>query len=104
MLTPIQVVCNSHPKIFGGLHLFQSLLVNRVIKVYLHAREEPSHPPRVTFCNIKLHLPFGLSLWEAVQVILQNLTINGRFNVPYIDTKHSYGQRENEYQDDLILS
>ena len=44
MLTPFQVVSNSNSKVFGGLNLFQCLLVKRVVKVYLIAREVPSHP------------------------------------------------------------
>ena len=42
MLTPFQVVSNSNSKVFGGLNLFQCLLMKRVVKVYLIAREVPS--------------------------------------------------------------
>ena len=42
-------------------------------------REVPGHPHRMTFGNIKFHLPIGLPMGKAVQVILQNLEINGGF-------------------------
>ena len=45
-------------------------------------REVPGHPHGMTFGNIKFHLPIGLPLGKAVQVILQNLAINGGFNIP----------------------
>ena len=37
MLTPFQAVSNSNSKVFGGLNLFQCLLMQRVVKVYLIA-------------------------------------------------------------------
>ena len=49
-------------------------------------REVPGHPHRMTFDNIKFHLPIGLPLGKAVQVILQNLATNGGF---YISIKHT---------------
>ena len=49
-------------------------------------REVPGHPHGMTFGNIKFHLPIGLPLGNAVQVILQNLAINGGF---YIPIKHT---------------
>ena len=36
----------------------------------------------IKFGNINIHLPIGLPLSKAVQVILQNLAINGGFYVP----------------------
>ena len=45
-------------------------------------REVPGHPHGMSFGNIKLHLPIGLPLGKAVQVILQNLAINREFNIP----------------------
>ena len=49
-------------------------------------REVPVHPHRMTFGNIKVHLPIGLPPGRAVQVILQILAINGGF---YIPIKHT---------------
>ena len=45
-------------------------------------REVPGHPHGMAFGNIKFHLPIGLPLGKAVQVIMQNLAINGGFNIP----------------------
>ena len=53
----------------------------------------------MTIGNIKFHLPIGLSLCEAVQVILQDLAINGGFYIP-IQNKSSRKRRT----DDLIFS
>ena len=46
----------------------------------MHVREVPGHPHGMTFGNIKFHLPIGLPLGKVVQVILQNLAINGDFS------------------------
>ena len=54
-------------------------------------REVPGHPHGMTFGNIKFHLPIGLPLGKAVQVILQNLAINGGF---YIPIKHTFISKE----------
>ena len=40
----------------------------------------------MTFGNIKFHLPIGLPLCKAVQVILQDLAINGGFYIPIQNT------------------
>ena len=45
----------------------------------------------MTFGNIKFHFPIGLPLGKAVQVILQNLAINGGFNIPI---KHTIFSKE----------
>ena len=50
----------------------------------------------MTFGNIKFHLPIGLPLCEAIQVILQDLAINGGFYIPIQNTIIS--------EDDLIFS
>ena len=44
-------------------------------------REVPGHPHGMTFGNIEFHLPIGLLLGMAVQVILQSLAINGEFDI-----------------------
>ena len=62
-------------------------------------REVLGHPHGMTFGNIKFHLPSGLPLDKAVQVILQNLAINGGFNIP-INTQSS-AKRRTDY---VILS
>ena len=36
----------------------------------------------MTFGNVEFHLPIGLPLCEAIQVILQDLAINGGFYIP----------------------
>ena len=54
-------------------------------------REVPGHPHGMIFGNIKFHLPIGLPLGKAVQVILQNLAINGGFNIPI---KHTIISKE----------
>ena len=36
----------------------------------------------MTFGNVEFHLPIGLPLCEAIQVILQYLAINGGFYIP----------------------
>ena len=54
-------------------------------------REVPGHPHGMTFGNIKFHLPIGLPLDKAVQVILQNLAIIGGFN---ISIKHTIISKE----------
>ena len=45
----------------------------------------------MTFGNIEFHLPIGLPLGKAVQVILQNLAINGGFHIPI---KHTIISKE----------
>ena len=62
-------------------------------------REMPGHPHRMTFGNFKFHLPIGLPLGKAVQVILQNLAINGCFYIPI-----KYTIISKRRTDDLILS
>ena len=52
--------------------------------------EVPGHPHRMTFGNIKFHLPIGLPLGKDVQVILQNLAIR----VFYIPLKHTIIRKE----------
>ena len=42
----------------------------------LLVREMSGHPHEMAFGNVKFHLPIGLPLGKAVQVILQNLAIN----------------------------
>ena len=54
-------------------------------------REVPGHPHGMTSDNIKFHLPVGLPLGKAVQVILQNLAINGGL---YIPIKHTIISKE----------
>ena len=41
---------------------------------------------RVTFDNIKLHLPIGLPKRKSVKIFLQNKTVLQRMNVPIQDT------------------
>ena len=53
----------------------------------------------MTFGNIKFHLPIGLLLGKAVQVILQNLAINGGF---YIPIKHTIISKEANRCPDII--
>ena len=53
----------------------------------------------MTFGNVKFHLPIGLPLCEAVQVILQDLAINGGFYIPIQNT--NIAKRRT---DDLIFS
>ena len=53
----------------------------------------------MTFGNVEFHLPIGLPLCEAIQVILQDLAINGDFIFLY-KTQSSAKRRT----DDLILS
>ena len=36
----------------------------------------------MTFGNVEFHLPIGLPLCKAIQVILQDLAINGGFYIP----------------------
>ena len=40
---------------------------------------QEGHPHCMTFCNVEFHLPIGLPLCEAVQVILQDLVIHWGF-------------------------
>ena len=40
----------------------------------------------MTFGNVKFHLPNGLPLCKAVQVILQDLAVNGGFYTPLQNT------------------
>ena len=57
-----------------------------VFKLYLIFRKVPGNPHWMTFGNVKFHLLIGLPLCEAVQVILQDLVINGGFYIPIQST------------------
>ena len=54
----------------------------------------------MTFGNVEFHLPVGLPLCEAIQVILQDLAINGGFYIPIQKTQSSAKRRTG----DLIFS
>ena len=43
-LPPIRVVCDSYSKVVGGLNLFQSLLMQCVVKLYVIVRGMPGYP------------------------------------------------------------
>ena len=57
--TPFVNIRNCYSKIFCGLNVFQSLLVQCVVMKDLFVRIMPSHSHRVTFGNIIFHLSIG---------------------------------------------
>ena len=75
MLTPILVLCDCYNKIFRGLNVFQSLLMQSVVMNDLFVLVIPSHSHRVTFGNIELHLPIGLPESKTAKIFLQNETV-----------------------------
>ena len=66
-------------------------------------REVQGHPHGMTYGNIKFHLLFGFPFGKAVQVISQNLAINGGGGggVIFLYSTRSSAKRRT---DDLILS
>ena len=82
MLTPIHVLCDCYTKIFRGLNIFQSLLMQSVVMNDLFVWVMPSHSHRVTFGNIEHHLPIGLPEPKTVKIFLQNETVLHWMNVP----------------------
>ena len=99
MLNPIHILCDCYTKIFRGLNVFQSLLMQSVVMNDLFVWVMPSHSHRVTFGNIELHLPIGLPKPKTVKIFLQNETVLQWMNVLY-RTQSSANRRT----EDLILS
>ena len=71
--------------------------------MYLILWEVTGHPHGMTFGNVKFHLPIGLPLCVAVQVILQDLAINGDFIFLY-KTQSLAKRRTDDLVSRLIFS
>ena len=72
---PIHVLCDCYTKMFCGLNVFQSLLMQSVVLNDLFVWVMPSHSHRMTFGHIEFHMPLGLPEPKTVKIILQNETV-----------------------------
>ena len=81
MLTPIHIVCDGYSEIFWQAELVLFFADVMSCQIVYACQGGARSPHRMTFGSIKFHLPIGLPLGKAVQVILQNLVIHGGFYI-----------------------